>query len=92
MEQKLHNHYIIDKLFRDIIITSSTISTTSSLHHHLSDGHGAEDVEEDEGAVGWVAAHEVAVREVLEDGEWSERQLRHHVPVKPGVWGNGNET
>ena len=36
---------------------------------YLSDGHGAEDVEEDEGAVCEVLTHEVAVRQTLDQGE-----------------------
>ena len=54
---------------------------------HLSDGHGAENVEEDEGAVCCVTAHEIAVGQILEYGERSERQLSHHMPVKPGNMG-----
>ena len=50
---------------------------------HLSDGHGAEDVEEDEGAVGDITAHQVAVRDALQQREGLERQLCHHTTIKP---------
>ena len=50
---------------------------------HLSDGHGAEDVEEDEGAVCEVITHEVAVRQTLDQGEGGEGKLRHDMAVKP---------
>ena len=36
---------------------------------HLPDGHGTKDVEENEGAVGDVAAHQVAMREALHQRE-----------------------
>ena len=50
---------------------------------HLSDGHGAEDVEEDEGAVCEVITHEVAVRQTLDQGEGGEGKLCHDMAVKP---------
>ncbi len=44
----------------------------------LAYGHGAEDVEEDEGAVGVVVAGQTAVRQALHPGDGLERQFRHH--------------
>lgn len=49
---------------------------------YLSDGHGAENVEEDEGAVGVVFAQQVAVRQALDVGQRHEGQLGHHAAVK----------
>lgn len=51
----------------------------------LPDGHGAEDVEEDEGAVREVLAHEVPVREALHPGDGGEGQLGHDLAVEDGV-------
>lgn len=58
---------------------------TEHLLNVLSDGHGAEDVEEDEGAVGVVLAQQVAVRQSLDVGQRRERQLGHYSPIKDGV-------
>jgi hypothetical protein len=49
---------------------------------YLSDGHGAEDVEEDEGAVGEVGAHEVAMGDAVQPGDGHKRQLGDHAPIK----------
>ena len=48
----------------------------------LSDGHGAEDVEEDEAAVGHVIAQQVAVGQALHPVDRCERQLGHNATVK----------
>ena len=50
----------------------------------LSDGHGAEDVDEDEGAVEVVVTHQVPVRQVLQDADGHEGQLGHDATVKTG--------
>ena len=49
---------------------------------HLADGHSAKDVEEDEGAVGVVFAHQVAVGQPLDPADGRERKLCHHFTVK----------
>lgn len=62
---------------------------------YLSDGHGAEDVEEDKGAVRVVLAQQVAVRQPLDVRQRHKRQLGHHPSIKAGrkrekqakVWG-----
>lgn len=51
---------------------------------YLSDGHGAEDVQEDEGAVGEVLAHQVAMGDSSEQGEGFKGQLGHNMAIKPG--------
>lgn len=51
---------------------------------YLSDGHGAEDVEEDEGAVRVVLAQQVAVRQPLDVRQRHKRQLGHHSSIKTG--------
>lgn len=49
---------------------------------YLSDGHGAEDVEEDEGAVGVILAQQVAMWKSLDVWEGHERQFCHHSSIK----------
>ena len=49
---------------------------------HLSDGHGAEDVEKDEGAVGVVLTRQVAVGNTLDQGDGGEGKVGHHSPIK----------
>lgn len=49
---------------------------------HLSDGHGAEDVEEDEGAVGVILAKQVTVRQPLDVRQRHEGQLRHDPAIE----------
>lgn len=51
---------------------------------HLSDGHGAENVEEDEGAVSVILTQEVAVGEALDVREGDKRELCHHPAIKSG--------
>ena len=55
---------------------------TRALAPHLPNGHGTEDVQEDEGAVGAVVPQQVPVRQALDVGERGERQLGHHSAVK----------
>ena len=49
---------------------------------YLADGHGAEDVEEDEGAVGIIFPHQVSMRQTLDPTDWSERQFCHDATVE----------
>lgn len=49
---------------------------------HLSDGHGAEDVEEDEGAVGVIFAQQVTVRQPLDVRQRHEGQLCHDPAIE----------
>ena len=49
---------------------------------YLSDGHGAEDVEEDEGAVGEVLPQKVAMGQALDVGDGGEGQFGHDPSVK----------
>ena len=49
------------------------------------DGHGAEDVEEDEAAVGHVISQQVSVAEALDPVDGGEGQLGHHASVEDGV-------
>ena len=49
---------------------------------YLSDGHGAEDVEEDKGAVCKILAQQVAVGQPLDVGQRHKRQLGHYSSVK----------
>ena len=51
----------------------------------LSDGHGAENVEEDEAAVGHVVPQQVPVAEALDPVDGGEGQLGHHASVEDGV-------
>ena len=60
-----------------------SLTELAKFRTHLSDGHGAEDVEEDEGAVCEVFSHEVAVGQTLQEGEGSEGKLCYHVTVEP---------
>ena len=48
----------------------------------LSRCHGAQDVEEDEGTVGGVVAHEVAMGEPSQEGERLKGQLSNHTAIK----------
>lgn len=49
---------------------------------YLSDGHGAEDVKEDKGAVRVILPQQVAVRQPLDVGKGHEWQLGHDSSVK----------
>lgn len=49
---------------------------------HLPNGHGAEDIQEDEGAVGGVIPQQVSMRQSLDVGKGCERELCHHSAVK----------
>lgn len=49
---------------------------------YLSDGHGAEDVEEDKGAVSVIFAQQVAMRQSLDIRKWHERQFGHDSSIK----------
>lgn len=49
---------------------------------HLSDGHGAENIEEDEGTVCGVIAQQVSMRQSLDVGQGSKRELCHHSTIK----------
>lgn len=49
---------------------------------YLSDGHGAEDVEEDKGAVCVILAQQVAMRQALDVGERHEWQPGHDSSVE----------
>ena len=51
----------------------------------LPDAHGAQDVEEDEAAVGEVLAHEVPVAEALHQGDGHEGQLGHDLALEDRV-------
>ena len=51
---------------------------------YLSDGHCAEDVEEDERAVGEITAHEVTVGNSLDQAKRLEGKLSHNPAIKPG--------
>lgn len=51
----------------------------------LSDGHRAEDVEEDEAAVGHVVPQQVPVAQSLHPVDGSEGKLGHDSAVKDGV-------
>ena len=48
----------------------------------LSDGHGAEDVEEDEAAVGHIIAQQVPVGQALHPVDRCEGQLGHNATIK----------
>lgn len=64
--------------------TSSQNTWLWRCNRYLSDGHGAEDVQEDEGAVGVILAQQVTVRQALDVGQRHERQLGHNSAVKAG--------
>lgn len=49
---------------------------------HLANGHGTEDVQEDEGTVRGVIPQQVSMRQSLDVGEGGERELRHHSTIK----------
>lgn len=57
---------------------------------HLSDWHGAENVEEDEGAVSVILTQQVAVGETLDVWEGDERKLCHHSAIKSGKESTGS--
>lgn len=52
---------------------------------HLSDGHGTEDVEKDEGTVRIIFTREVTMREPLDPGDWHKRKLGHNPAIEDGV-------
>lgn len=56
----------------------------NQLNHndYLSDRHGAEDVEEDKGAVGVVFTQQVAVRQPLNVGQRNKRQFGHNPSIE----------
>ena len=49
---------------------------------YLANGHGAENVEEDEGAVGKVGAGEVPMGQALDEADRREWQLGNHSSVE----------
>ena len=49
------------------------------------DGHGAEDVEEDEAAVGHVVTQEIPVAQSLDPVDGGEGELGHNATIKNGV-------
>ena len=51
----------------------------------LSDGHGAQDVEEDETAIGHVVTEEVPVAQALHPVDRGERELRDHSSIENRV-------
>jgi len=51
----------------------------------LADGHGAQDVQEDEAAVGHVVTQKVPVTESLNPVDGREGKLCHNSPIKNGV-------
>lgn len=55
----------------------------------LSDCHGAEDVEEYEGAVSVVIAHEVAMGDTPNQREGFKGEPGYHTAIKPGLGGRG---
>ena len=58
---------------------------TQCLLNVLSDGHGTEDIEEDEATVSHVVAQEVPVTQALHPVDGGKRKLGHHAPVKDRV-------
>lgn len=51
----------------------------------LPDRHGAENIEEDEGAVSVILPQQVAMGQALDVGEGDKRKFCHHPAVKYGV-------
>lgn len=51
----------------------------------LPNGHGAQDVEENEGAFGVVISGQVAVAETLDPRDWGKGKFRNHTTVKSGA-------
>lgn len=58
------------------------MSSCRKCRGYLSDGHGAEDVEEDKGAVCKILAQQVAVGQPLDVGQRHERQLGNYSSIK----------
>lgn len=48
----------------------------------LSDGHGAENVEENERAVGEIFPRQITMGNVLQPADWHERQSGNNSPVE----------
>lgn len=48
----------------------------------LSDSHGAENVEEDEGTVSDIITHQISVGDSLEEREGLKWKFGYHVPIK----------
>lgn len=49
---------------------------------HLPNGHGAEDIQEDEGAVSGVIPQQISMGQSLDVGKGRERELGHHSAIK----------
>ena len=60
-------------------------SEAEDLLNVLTNGHGAQDVEEDEGAVGHVFARQIAVRNALEPGNGLKGQFGDDAAVEDRV-------
>ena len=72
-------------MITNLFACSSRGCKTESLLDVLSDGHGAEDVEEDEAAVGHIVTQEIPVAQSLDPVDGGEGELGHHSAVEDGV-------
>lgn len=64
---------------------SSRRGKAKNLLDVLPDGHGAENIEEDEGTVCGVIAQQVSMRQSLDVGNGGKRELCHHSTIKYGI-------
>ena len=69
----------------DLLARCSGGGESQCLLDVLPDGHGAQDVEEDEAAVGHVVTEEVPVAQALHPVDRGERELRDHSAIENGV-------
>lgn len=51
---------------------------------YLSNGHGAQNVQEDERAVCVVFSQQIAVRKALDVGQWDKGKFGYDSPIKAG--------
>lgn len=63
-------------------LTPTWVYSHCKCRSYLSDGHGAEDVEEDEGAVSVILAQQVAMRQSLDVRQRHKRQFGHYSSIK----------
>ena len=72
-------------MLSDLLARCSRGGESQGLLDVLPDGHGAQDVEEDEAAVGHVVTEEVPVAQALHPVDRGERELRDHSSIENRV-------
>ena len=69
----------------DLLARCSGGGESQGLLDVLSDGHGAQDVEEDEAAVRHVVTEQIPVAKALHPVDGGKRELGHNATIENGV-------